>query len=348
MTTQEITKVETGIQQTSPERIVERFEAIQAISKRLFKNEEHYGEPFKGSGKKVLLKAGAEVLNAAFQLFPRYDLEIRELGNGHREYIVQTEIISQVSNSQVGEGLGSCSTMEGNFRYRNIDEATSVPVPKTAWDAKNNNDIKEMKRILADALKENDIELPKGAEAGFVKDGSWFVSIRGKQENPDIADVYNTCLKMAKKRSHIDATLTALGISSMYTQDIDEFPEYEKWKEKQEPKADTKQQAKPKQPQSDLSELRDRITYLSELLPEARAKKLLDKLEERNEKWLKKAEDILLVYQQTHQMIWNVMDSLPKDKANMFVKALQSYKSKNDLIDLQNELKNYTEKKDDS
>jgi hypothetical protein len=41
-----------------------------------------------------------------------------------------------------------------------------------------------------------------------------------KIENEDIADVYNTVLKMAKKRAHIDATITVTGCSDMFTQDI--------------------------------------------------------------------------------------------------------------------------------
>ena len=42
----------------------------------------------------------------------------------------------------------------------------------------------------------------------------------GKIENEDIADVYNTVLKMAKKRAHIDATLTVTGAADIFTQDI--------------------------------------------------------------------------------------------------------------------------------
>lgn len=45
----------------------------------------------------------------------------------------------------------------------------------------------------------------------FRRDGS---------ENPNIADVYNTVLKMAKKRAHVDATLTCTGASDMFTQDL--------------------------------------------------------------------------------------------------------------------------------
>jgi hypothetical protein len=43
---------------------------------------------------------------------------------------------------------------------------------------------------------------------------------RGGQENPDIADVYNTVLKIAKKRAHIDATLTCTAAADLFTQDL--------------------------------------------------------------------------------------------------------------------------------
>jgi hypothetical protein len=42
----------------------------------------------------------------------------------------------------------------------------------------------------------------------------------GKVENEDIADVYNTVLKIAKKRAHIDGTLTVTGAADLFTQDI--------------------------------------------------------------------------------------------------------------------------------
>ena len=41
-----------------------------------------------------------------------------------------------------------------------------------------------------------------------------------KVENEDIADVYNTVLKIAKKRAHIDATLTVTGAADLFTQDL--------------------------------------------------------------------------------------------------------------------------------
>jgi hypothetical protein len=43
---------------------------------------------------------------------------------------------------------------------------------------------------------------------------------RKQIENTDIADVYNTVLKIAKKRAHIDATLTVTGAADLFTQDL--------------------------------------------------------------------------------------------------------------------------------
>lgn len=48
-----------------------------------------------------------------------------------------------------------------------------------------------------------------------------------KIENEDIADVYNTVLKIAKKRAHIDATLTVTGAADIFTQDMIQTDEEE-------------------------------------------------------------------------------------------------------------------------
>lgn len=46
----------------------------------------------------------------------------------------------------------------------------------------------------------------------------------GKQEeNPDIADVYNTVLKMAKKRAYVDGILSATAASDIFTQDLEDM-----------------------------------------------------------------------------------------------------------------------------
>jgi len=45
----------------------------------------------------------------------------------------------------------------------------------------------------------------------------------GKAENPDIADVYNTVLKIAKKRAHVDAIITVTAASDIFIQDVEDL-----------------------------------------------------------------------------------------------------------------------------
>jgi hypothetical protein len=56
-----------------------------------------------------------------------------------------------------------------------------------------------------------------------LEDGSWVIGKRGERvDHPDIADMYNTVLKMAKKRAYVDGILSATAASDCFTQDIDE------------------------------------------------------------------------------------------------------------------------------
>lgn len=55
----------------------------------------------------------------------------------------------------------------------------------------------------------------------------WKNNVKTTVENPDLADTYNTVLKMAKKRAHVDAILTATAASDIFTQDLEDMPREE-------------------------------------------------------------------------------------------------------------------------
>ena len=56
--------------------------------------------------------------------------------------------------------------------------------------------------------------------------GKWMIVRAGeKVEHDNPADYYNTVLKMAKKRAHVDAVLTATAASDIFTQDVEDMPE---------------------------------------------------------------------------------------------------------------------------
>ena len=185
-----------------------RANMVTEIKRQIMKNGTHFGVIPGCGDKPTLLKNGAELLCMAFKLAPEAKVEIADLGNGHREYTVTTTLVSIATGTPIATGLGSCSTMESKYRYRNVSdfELTGQPIP-------------------ADA-KERKQEYRRQGYGMKKVDGTWeWVRFKdsAKAENPDIADQYNTVLKMASKRSLVDATLKATGGSCEFTQDIEDM-----------------------------------------------------------------------------------------------------------------------------
>ena len=180
---------------------------IQELMKDVMHEDEHYGI-IPGTKKKSLYKPGAEKLSMVFRLAPKYEMKSKDLGDGHIDVTSTCVLIHIPTGATMGEGIGSCSTMESKFRYRNVSgyDVLDEPIP---------NDSKDNKA----AYRKQGFGMKKDDDLGWV-----WVKFRSseKQENPDIADSYNTVRKMAKKRSHTDAILTVLAASDIFTQDYDE------------------------------------------------------------------------------------------------------------------------------
>lgn len=205
----------------------EQVNLIQHVMREVMQPDQHYGKIPGCGDKPTLLKSGAEKLGMVFRLAPRFEIERRDLQNGHREFNVKCILTHIDSGKVIGEGVGCGSTMESKYRYRgakSADEPTDIQVPRLYWDKrKADAPPAELQKVLSDAVglagkygtKKND-------------DGLWMIVRRGestgeKVENPDIADVYNTVLKMAKKRAQVDAILTATAASDIFTQDIEDM-----------------------------------------------------------------------------------------------------------------------------
>lgn len=184
---------------------------IQDLMRTVMHDGEHFGSlPGVKKDRKSLFKSGAEKLCFVFRLSPEFTVERDNLPNGHREYQVTCKLRSMASGVIVGEGLGSCSTMEKKYRYREASdyEILDEPIPEDS--------------------KERKAEYRKQGFGMKNVDGVWCwvkYTATERVENPDIADVYNTVLKMAKKRAHIDATITACAASDIFTQDVGDDPD---------------------------------------------------------------------------------------------------------------------------
>ena len=176
---------------------------VEAVGSYMVEGEDFGTIPGAGE-KKVLMKSGAEKLCFIFGIIPVIDTQIVELGNGHREYRSKCTLYDTHGQKKAVLS-GSCSTMEKKYRYRNDTayEILDEPIPKEYWKNK-----KKFKPLGAKKIN---------GQWTWVKYGS-----SEKVENPDIADVWNTVLKMSEKRSFVAAVLVATAASSMFTQDLEE------------------------------------------------------------------------------------------------------------------------------
>ncbi len=208
----------------SVQALVAQVALIQQVMSAAMKSGEHYG-PIPGCGDKpTLLKPGAEKLCLLFRLAPSYAIEERNLDGDHREYRIVASLASIPSGAFVGQGVGTCSTMEGKYRYRRGGDAASVeitdrPVPRAYWDLKKDNPAKAQELLGG-----------KGHRPAKDPDGNWMIArVKGgggsaeKVENDNPADVFNTVLKMAKKRALVDAVLTATAASDIFAQDLEDL-----------------------------------------------------------------------------------------------------------------------------
>lgn len=193
----------------SPEHVLQRRKAMTEIVKKALEENKHYGI-IPGTEKPTLLKPGAEILANMFALRSEFKVQRDDLPGGHREYHITCTLTH--GSEVVSEGLGSCSTMEKKYRWRYGDpEPTDLPIPPKYWDV-----------WKADKSRAQGM-LPNGHRVTKI-DGVWRVAKNGEQvENPNIADCYNTCLKIAKKRAYIDGIITATAGSEYFTQDLDDF-----------------------------------------------------------------------------------------------------------------------------
>lgn len=207
-------------------QLKKQVDKIQAVMRSIMKEGVHYGT-VPGVKQKFLFKPGAEKLAMTFRLIPRYHIDktLHEPINGasgHITYDITCDLIHQNSNAFVGQGVGSCSTLEKKYRYRNDDMPTGVEVPPAWWKERKSENLPKILKNSGVTPKTADYLHKHGLEIAVGKvDGKSQVVYRKKIENSDIADVYNTVIKMAKKRALVDAVITALSVGDMFTQDPD-------------------------------------------------------------------------------------------------------------------------------
>lgn len=172
-----------------------------------------------GTKKKTLLKSGAEKLCEIYGLADTYEVmsKVENWETGLFDYTLKCLLTSRRDDSLVGTGVGSCSTWESKYRWRESQKACP--------------------RCGAVAIIKGKDFSGRGGPTGWLcwqKKGGCGAKFEdadpailgqpvGRIDNPDIIDQKNTALKMAKKRAKIDAVIGVTRSSGIFTQDLEEL-----------------------------------------------------------------------------------------------------------------------------
>lgn len=180
----------------------------------------HYGKIPGCGDKPSLFLAGAEQLASTFNFAPRYKKTATREGM-HLIVDIVCELYLP-DGTFIGEGVSMRSTYETKYRYRAaVGESTGQSVPKKYWDLRG-SDPKAAQVLIGEGNTVAKVD----ANGVPTKDksGTWAICTRGeKTENPDLADVWNTVLKMGAKSAFVHAVRTATGTADIFTQDIEDF-----------------------------------------------------------------------------------------------------------------------------
>ena len=188
---------------------------IQHIMKEVMKVDEHYGV-IPGTGTKpTLLKAGAEKLCLTFRLDPQYEITEKQEGV-HLTVMSKCTLFHIPTGQRYGSGMGSCSSKESKYAYRKSSRKCPECSKETIIKGK-----AEYGGGWVCFKK-------KGGCGAKFDDGDQKIESQteGRVPNEDIADQYNTVLKMANKRSLVAAVLNATAASDIFTQDIEDMPQF--------------------------------------------------------------------------------------------------------------------------
>lgn len=166
--------------------VVAERQRIIDVMQAVMREGVHYGT-IPGTPKPTLYKPGSEVLLSTFHI--AVHPEIQDISTDREiRYRVLAHGVHMESGIKVGVGVGEASTSEERYQWR-----------RAVCDEE-----------FTEALEEN-TRIKYKSDYGEIK------KIYQVRTNP--ADLANTVLKMAKKRSQIDLTLTATAASEIFSQD---------------------------------------------------------------------------------------------------------------------------------
>jgi ribosomal protein L37AE/L43A len=198
------------------QQAIQRRDVIVEAMKKLMKDGVDYGKIPGCGDKPALLQPGADKLCNLFGLTLQYDFHEKvedwsgEQHAGEPFFYYQVAVRVYRGEYLMGEGVGSCSSRESKYRWRNAE------------------------RTCPQCGKAN---IRKSREGGWYcwrktegcgtvfNDGDPAIEGQqtGRKANPDIYDAVNTILKISYKRAKISGVVNATSASEFFTQDVEDF-----------------------------------------------------------------------------------------------------------------------------
>lgn len=183
----------------STERKFSQIHAFQKLVKHSLIEGLDFGV-IPGTEKPTLLKPGAEKITKLLGCFDDYEIldVIRDWEKPFFHYEVKCTLYDMTSGVRVSSGIGECNSFEAKYKYR------WLPEWKLDDDQKKRKDRMRFRVIKYKSPKTGSFKLYRF-------------------DNDDVYTIVNTIMKMAKKRAHIDASLSAGRLSDLFTQDLEEI-----------------------------------------------------------------------------------------------------------------------------
>lgn len=198
----------------------ERVEQLDAFYRGLMQEGTDFGK-IPGTDKPTLLQPGAQLACTYFGFNPTFEVlpaSVEDWERGFFALTVRCRLMRQ-DGSAVADGIGSCNSKEDRYRWRDAQPVC----PECGANA-----IRRSKQEWGGGFYCN--QKSGGCNARFRGDSEAAAQIAkqpaGRIENPEPWSLHNTILKMAEKRAMVAATLNATGASRIFTQDVEDLPEF--------------------------------------------------------------------------------------------------------------------------
>ena len=192
----------------SVEVVLARLGKIQDLTKRAMVPNVDYGV-IPGTKKPTLLKPGAEKMCVMFRLAPKYATTKTFHADGHLTVESSCEILDY-TGVFLGEASAMCSTREAKYAYRRAGRSCPQCGKQSI--------IKGQEKFGGGWVcwRKKD-----GCGATFADNDTAITSqIEGRVPNEDLADAYNTVLRIAEKRSFVAAVRLVTGSSAMFDEEM--------------------------------------------------------------------------------------------------------------------------------